>query len=222
MARRTEAEQPGRRSEAGDPVRGQCQPARQQGEDAGGTENEQLKTDLAKLQGDVATLQKQVGTPSDQAKRVAGARAENRTLKHRGEFAKLAKASGMREDAIETVFERAKYTPEDDEADPEKLQAIVDAAKTGQAWSFATETSATAAETKPAAPAAPVTKPIPGSGRGSPHQGKDGSAHHGRAARRPDVHAQPGEQGSHQPRSQGRPLPLTPVPITRSSRFSHN
>ncbi len=126
------------------------------------SERDKHKTDLAAAK---------AAAPDHEAhkKRADELEVKYRGLLHKQEFAKVAKAAGAREEALDHLYTISGYTPEKDEVDPKAFDGLVTELKTSMAYAFeapAVEGTRTAAA---ATNGAPATKPVPGAGRGAAH-----------------------------------------------------
>ena len=100
-------------------------------------------------------------TPDEKDMRIAALEAEVRTGRHKSEFAKAARAAGVREDAVDDLFTALDYKSVG-EPNAEKLEALLTAARTSKAWAWAADAN-------------PSPRPVPGAGRGGRHTGTDGT-----------------------------------------------
>jgi hypothetical protein len=117
---------------------------------------------------ELAELKKQVGDPEAHKARVAELEQKLRTVTHKAEFARLAKAANAHDDAIDDLFTLSGYTPAKDDIDPKALQAIVDDLKQKKAYAFAAQATETEG-TRVSESITPGAKVIPGAGRGTSH-----------------------------------------------------
>lgn len=131
------------------------------------TTNGTLTDDNKKLAARVAELEKQLGTPGEKDQRITELEGQVLNFQHKGEFAKVAKAAGVRDDAVDDLYTALGYKAEG-EPDPEKLKTAIEGAKASKAWAF----SAPAGDDGKGGQQPPA-KPIPGQGRGGANAGTD-------------------------------------------------
>lgn len=132
------------------------------------TTNGALTDDNKKLAARVAELEKQLGTPGEKDQRITELEGQVLTFKHKGEFAKVAKAAGVRDDAVDDLYTALGYKAEG-EPDAEKLKTAIEGAKASKGWAF----SAPAGDDGKGQGQQQQQKPIPGAGRGGANGGTD-------------------------------------------------
>lgn len=120
---------------------------------------------------ELAEFKKTVGDPEASKAKVAELEGKLRTVTHKAEFAKLAKAAGAHEDAIDDLYQLSGYTAAKDEIDAKALGSLVEDLKGKKAYAFAPPAEEGTGRTVDAAatPATPQLKAIPGGGRGQGH-----------------------------------------------------
>jgi hypothetical protein len=130
-----------------------------------------LTSERDKHKADLAAAKAAGADHESHKKRADELEVKYRGLLHRQEFAKVAKAAGAREEALDDLYTLSGYSPEKDEVDPKAFDAIVTELKASKAYAF--EAPAAEGTTRTSAAAtngAPATKPVPGAGRGAAHQ----------------------------------------------------
>lgn len=142
------------------------------------TQHDELQGKHTKLSGDFEGLTTENGKLKESAtaaptadERVAKLTEENRTLKHRTAFEKLARGK-LRDEALDDAWSLSGYKPESDEVDEAAIGKLIDdqVARRPYLAPPAAEGSATATAPKPGAPTkttptTPIT-PAEGAGRG--------------------------------------------------------
>lgn len=122
-----------------------------------------------------ADFKKSVGDPEAHKARVTELEQKLRTVTHKAEFAKIAKAANAHEDAIDDLFALSGYTPAKDDVDAKALKELVESLKEKKGYAFAAEAAAEPATGRVSEVITPGAKPIPGQGRGLSHDpGKAG------------------------------------------------
>jgi hypothetical protein len=126
---------------------------------------------------EVATLKQQVidAAKTGGAEEIAALKATIRDNAHRGTFDRLAKAAGVKEKALNDLWERSGYKAEGDVPDESKIKAAIDKQKADRDYLFepATE-AASGAEGLEGPDTPPEPKPGPGRGQGGTQRAAGG------------------------------------------------
>jgi hypothetical protein len=132
------------------------------------TERDQLRAEVTKLKGEVLEAAKTGG-----AARIAELEGQLRDQSHRGKFNELAKAAGVKANALDDLWERSGYKAEGDQPDEGKIASAIAKQKTDRDYLFEAATDpAEGAEgqegpdTPPGSGERSRTEPKPGPGRG--------------------------------------------------------
>jgi hypothetical protein len=132
-------------------------------------ERDELKTQLGTLTTERDTWKgKAEAAPGDKDRRIAELEGTIRTRDHKEAFHRLAKAAGVREEALADLWSLSDYKADTDTVDEARINQLIGEARTGRPYLFST-----AGET-PAADSRESKKPLsppPGSGRGAPANG---------------------------------------------------
>jgi hypothetical protein len=126
------------------------------------TERDQLQAEVTKLKAEVLEAAKTGG-----AARIAELEGKLRDQSHRGKFNELAKAAGVKPNALDDLWERSGYKAEGDLPDEAKIAAAIAKQKTDRDYLFnpATE-AAEGLEGQEGPDTPPEPKPGPGRGQG--------------------------------------------------------
>lgn len=128
-----------------------------------------LRADNEKLRAQVAELGARADT-SASAKRVQELEQQLRDRDHRAAFDRVARARGVREDALDGAWQLSGYKAEG-EPDEAAIAAVIDGQKGPRGYLFADPTDQAAATTTPTPTPLPA-RPAPGSGQGTKTVGK--------------------------------------------------
>jgi hypothetical protein len=131
------------------------------------TERDGLKMERDTLVGERDTLKIKADT-SLMAKEVDRLKAELRGHKHRAMFDELARATGVRPEALEDAWMLSGYKAEADEPDEARLSEVVAGLKGIRGYLFTGEGAAPSGGSESPLPGS-QNKPAPGSGRGGPN-----------------------------------------------------
>lgn len=124
------------------------------------TENVDLKSQLGALVTDRDTWKGKAETgPSEHQRRADEAEAKLRTITHKGAFARIAKARGAREEALDDLFSLSGYNAQGDVPDEAKIAEVVNSLVTSRAYAFTPP---------PGDPGKPKLPAGPGALRGDP------------------------------------------------------
>jgi hypothetical protein len=128
------------------------------------------KADLDTLSATHAELKKAAGDPEGHKANAEKYLGELRTLKHKLEFSKVAKAHGAKEDAIDDLYLLSGYKAEKDDVDAKAFESILGEMKTAKAYAF-TEPAAEGEGRviEGAGTPTPTPRPVPAAGRGPGH-----------------------------------------------------
>lgn len=117
--------------------------------------NQKLEADLVKAR--AAADEAPLKVENDRLK------GENRTIRHKAVFARVATANGVRPDAVEDLYRASEYKADKDDADEAALKELVTGLKATKGWAFSESNGAPSPTPTPT----PTPPPIPGAGRGS-------------------------------------------------------
>jgi hypothetical protein len=98
---------------------------------------------------------------------------EIRTDRHKAAFTKLAKAAGVREKAVDAVYQLSGWKAEKDQVDEAAMQTAIDGLKESADFAFEPDPGDTDTLLDASGSDRTITpspKPVPGSGRGGAHQ----------------------------------------------------
>ena len=129
------------------------------------------KAELVKLQAIHDDLKKQVGDPEAHKARAEELQGKLRTLTHKAEFAKVAKAHGAREEAIDNLYQLSGYKADKDDVDTKSFESLLGTLKETRGYAFAEAKAEGEGRVIEGAAGThgQQFKPIPGAGRGRQH-----------------------------------------------------
>jgi hypothetical protein len=133
-------------------------------------ERDQLRAQVVKLEAAVLEAGKTGG-----AARIAELEGQLRDQSHRGKFNELARAAGVRANALDDLWERSGYKAEGDVPDEARMTAAITKQKTDRDYLFeATTDPAEGLEGQEGPDTPPEPKPGPGRGQGGTQRATGG------------------------------------------------